>query len=107
MSQPPPTATARSEAVMPIVLQWLLTSGREVLGADLEARTAKGVQTYGAPLMTHNGRDALQDLYEELLDALQYMTQWRAEVLDEEFSQDFFALKVIAMRVKAKLEEKR
>jgi len=34
---------------------------------------------YGMELHTHNGRDAVQDLREELLDALQYLAQARAE----------------------------
>lgn len=41
--------------------------------ADLEARKAKGLETYGTLLHPHNGRDMLQDLYEELLDACCYV----------------------------------
>ena len=38
-------------------------------------RQKKGVETYGSKLMTFNGRDALRDLLEDLLDASQYVTQ--------------------------------
>lgn len=49
--------------IMPLVL------------ADIEARVAKGTKEYGEPLTSHNGRDALWDLYEELLDACMYIRQ--------------------------------
>lgn len=47
--------------------------------ADLAAREARGVATYGRSLETFNGRDAVRDLYEELLDASQYCRQWLME----------------------------
>ena len=43
--------------------------------ADLQKRSDSGLQSYGVRLMTHNGRDALQDLYEELLDGACYAKQ--------------------------------
>ena len=43
--------------------------------ADLEQRVAKGAAEYGEPLTTHNGRDALQDAYEEALDQALYLRQ--------------------------------
>jgi hypothetical protein len=42
---------------------------------DLEARVKKGEAEYGQRLKPHNGRDALWDLYEELLDAAMYARQ--------------------------------
>lgn len=42
---------------------------------DLADRMVKGVETYGTPLQANNGRDAMQDLYEELLDACCYIKQ--------------------------------
>lgn len=47
--------------------------------ADLMAREEKGIETYGTSLKTRNGRDAMQDLYEELLDAALYIRQVIAE----------------------------
>lgn len=41
----------------------------------LRRRREKGRKTFGSSLHTLNGRDALQDLQEELADALQYVTQ--------------------------------
>lgn len=43
--------------------------------ADLETREQLGVQRCGTALQPHNGRDALRDLYEELLDAACYTRQ--------------------------------
>jgi len=47
--------------------------------ADLQGRAQMGLMKYGTPLMTHNGREALQDLKQELLDALMYCYQLEAE----------------------------
>jgi len=47
----------------------------DLVKADIDARRAKGVQTYGAALQPMNGRSALQDLYEELLDGAHYVRQ--------------------------------
>jgi hypothetical protein len=41
--------------------------------ADLDARMALGVQRYGVPLQPFNGRDMLQDAYEEALDLAVYL----------------------------------
>jgi hypothetical protein len=38
-----------------------------------------GFETYGTPLQTFNGRDALQDAMEEALDACQYLYQHMRE----------------------------
>jgi hypothetical protein len=40
---------------------------------DMLARKLLGQQRYGTPLQAHNGRDMMQDLYEELLDACNYI----------------------------------
>jgi hypothetical protein len=46
---------------------------------DIEGRAAMGKRKYGHTLRPHNGRSALQDLYEELLDAVQYLRQLMEE----------------------------
>lgn len=43
--------------------------------ADLEARIAVGVETYGAPLAVESPNDALLDAYEEALDLCLYLKQ--------------------------------
>jgi len=51
--------------------------------SDLRGRSAIGRAKYGRDLMPHDGRDSLQDLYEELLDACQYIKKYMLEVKDE------------------------
>jgi hypothetical protein len=43
--------------------------------AYIERRKQVGIERYGTPLQAHNGRDALRDLFEELIDAVQYLAQ--------------------------------
>ena len=53
-------------------------SGNPILGmvlADLTNRALEGADKYGEPLKAHNGRNALWDLYQELLDAAMYIRQ--------------------------------
>lgn len=71
--QPLPTASVRSRPVFPALL------------ADIQARNLKGVETYGSDLLTHNGRDSLRDLYEEILDAAVYCKQLMMERSDGDF----------------------
>ncbi|MEV0616144.1 hypothetical protein AB0I81_22715 [Nonomuraea sp. NPDC050404] len=47
--------------------------------ADIEARRDLGIQRYGTALQPHNGRDALRDLYEELVDGAMYVKQVMVE----------------------------
>ncbi len=53
-------------------------TGREIfplIQADLEERRQKGIRTYGEGLTAFNGRDALQDAYQEALDLAVYLRQ--------------------------------
>jgi hypothetical protein len=47
--------------------------------ADIEERRKVGISRYGTALQPHNGRDALRDLYEELLDGAMYVKQAMVE----------------------------
>lgn len=46
---------------------------------DIAARKELGIRRYGTALQPFNGRDALLDLYEELLDATMYIKQLLVE----------------------------
>lgn len=46
---------------------------------DLVARRAMGTAKYGTPLRTFNGRNALMDAYQEVLDLANYLRQRIAE----------------------------
>lgn len=53
---------------------------QDLVIADIEARKQVGIRKYGTVLQPFNGRDALMDLYQELLDAAVYIRQ----VLEEQ-----------------------
>lgn len=65
--QPMPANSAESVDVFPLLI------------ADIEARNAKGWETYGQSLHTFDGRDALWDAYEEALDLAVYLRKAIAE----------------------------
>jgi hypothetical protein len=54
-------------------------SVQSLVRADLEHREQVGIARYGTSLQPFNGRDALRDLYEELLDGACYARQVMAE----------------------------
>jgi hypothetical protein len=43
--------------------------------ADIGTRTELGIRRYGTALQPFNGRDALQDAYEEAIDLTVYLKQ--------------------------------
>lgn len=45
------------------------------LVADMRERDATGRARYGTPLQPHNGREALKDMYQEILDGIVYGRQ--------------------------------
>lgn len=51
----------------------------EYLIKDIKSRMESGKKTYGEYLFTDNGRDAILDLYEELMDACFYIKQFMLE----------------------------
>jgi hypothetical protein len=58
---------------MPIPNEWPDVQSAVML--DIDARRNLGIKRYGTALQPYNGRDALLDLYEELLDAAMYCKQ--------------------------------
>lgn len=52
----------------------------ELVIADMRERDRIGRNRYGTPLQPHNGRDALKDLMDELLDAVVYIRQFQEEM---------------------------
>lgn len=47
----------------------------EVVIQDMDKRNVNGIAKYRVPLQPFNGRDALQDAYEECLDMAVYLRQ--------------------------------
>ncbi len=62
MSQPEPVANKNPHI-------------NDLVCVDLRYRKQEGIKKYGTPLQAGNGRDALQDAYEEALDLCQYLKQ--------------------------------
>lgn len=61
--------------------------------AVLGKQVAKGEKKYGVRLHTWNGRDAAQDVREELVDGFQYLTQLTMERDEYVRALTFFAEK--------------
>jgi hypothetical protein len=55
---------------------------RELVIKDMADRDAWGRSKYHTPLQPHNGRDALIDAYQELLDSSVYLAQYMLETED-------------------------
>lgn len=62
-------------AIQPMVVEELEYDGYEELANDIHERAEMGKQKYGTLLKPFNGRNALNDLYQEVLDAIVYMRQ--------------------------------
>ena len=60
----------------------LLLLGSARIARDIEDRKRAGVAKYGTPLQGYNGRNPVMDLYQELLDAANYMRQHMWEEVD-------------------------
>lgn len=70
----------------------------DLVVADLAGRKALGTERYGTPLQPHNGRDALRDLYEELLDAAVYVRQ----AIEERRNPAFTVIRTMQQRVQVR-----
>jgi hypothetical protein len=58
------------------VADWLIQRiGDAPIADDIAARRELGISRYGTPLSANNGRDALVDAYQEVLDLLVYLAQ--------------------------------
>lgn len=101
--QPDPIINAESEEVLPLVLARLNSYEQILLEPELRQRAAEGLRHYGVPLMTHNGRDALRDALDELLDALKYILQYEKETGDIDVFMSFDAIKYSTCRLAEKI----
>jgi hypothetical protein len=66
-SKKEPMPIVGKDAILPLVIN------------DLKQRNYVGIKKYGTTLESHNGRDALMDAYQEILDAAMYLRQLLAE----------------------------
>lgn len=100
--QPLPITTKKSVDVAVEVADDLKKIGSRDIAVDVEARIAIGERKYGKRLQSFNGRDALKDLYDEVLDALNYSKQLEIENRDD--GTLFNSLVVLAVAVREKLD---
>ena len=59
----------------PLPVQNDLPYVQDAVIADIEQRKLVGIERYGTPLQPFNGRDTLQDAYEEAIDLAMYLKQ--------------------------------
>lgn len=71
--QPLPTGNGVDVAVE--VAKDLRALALDAIAEDVEARIRLGERKYGTRLKAHNGRDAMLDAYQEILDFLNYIKQ--------------------------------
>jgi chromosome segregation ATPase len=82
----------------------------EMVIDDMKARDHLGRERYGTPLQVSNGRDALRDAYEEVLDLAVYLRQERVRrqmLLDElaAAKDEILSLKAECDRLRLKVAE--
>lgn len=78
-----PVTSPKSECVQDRMLEdmqgWVSLRLTSALTDAVEERKAYGINKYGQALMTHSGRDALKDAWEEAIDLWAYLTQMDME----------------------------
>jgi hypothetical protein len=98
--QPMPTGDGVDVAVE--VAKDLRTRSLEHIAEDTEARIRLGEKKYGTRLKAHNGRDAMLDLYQEVLDGINYAKQL---VIEDKDDETFYNCLVdLACLIKVKLD---
>lgn len=94
-------------AVWPLVVHdlrigypWVEAADVELVVADMEERDRLGRKRYGRPLETHNGRDALVDAYQEVLDGIVYLRQSLEERNDHGLASIYRVQIGVALRLR-------
>src|SRR5208337_2753075 len=98
--QPMPTGNGIDVAVE--AAKDIRAMGLDNIAEDTEARIRLGEKKYGTRLKAHNGRDAMLDLYPEVLDGINYAKQLVIENKDDDTF--FRCLVELAGLIKNKLD---
>ena len=77
--EPPPVANPESQDVTEALLSWLDQNGSDAVSPLIRARREYGIAKYNTTLMSHNGRDCVEDARQEAGDLLQYLMQAKIE----------------------------
>ncbi len=91
-------------------IEWGSNEIRHQLLLDIEQRKDVGAEKYGTLLKTNNGRDALIDLYQEMLDVVQYGRQHLAEATLDDYCDDdeiYVSVLETAAKIRKLLNERR
>lgn len=81
---PQPTPTGDGIDVAVVAAEKLKALGLNEIAEDIEARIRLGERKYGTRLKAFNGREPLMDLYQEVLDGINYSQQCTIEGFDPE-----------------------
>lgn len=100
--QPLPVTAENSVDVAVQVAEAMKQLGHMEIAADVEDRIRIGERKYGKRLQSFNGRDAMKDTYDEVLDALNYAKQVQIEGLDDGELFDRIAAVTISVKAKQK-----
>jgi hypothetical protein len=101
--QPIPTIPAPELRVD--VSLWLAAKlGDAPVVDDILARREVGIEKYGCPLYARNGRDAMVDAYQEVLDLMVYLAQDDIEQGRKIASQNLRYAHELAMSLRAELQ---
>lgn len=82
-----PNCSAHGDRAQPLPTGNDLPSMHALVQQDLEERLKFGIAKYGQPLQPYNGRNALRDAYEEILDLAVYLRQ---QLWEQEHPKDMF-----------------
>ena len=77
--EPPPIKNAQPHVADMVANDVMTLLGQYKIAQDIMARKQMGMEKYGIPLQPSNGRNAVMDCYQELLDAANYMRQYMYE----------------------------
>jgi hypothetical protein len=83
------------------VVRVLTDLSQAALISDIEARVASGEKKYGTRLKTNNGRNVDLDLYQEVLDSMNYSMQAFLQTGKRDYLDIFNQEVAIAVQVKA------
>lgn len=85
MAQPAPIN--KGQSVTPALLEWLKDHhASEKVISTIQQRYEFGLNKYGQPLMTQDGRDTFRDAQEEAADLLQYLYKATLQELKDPFN---------------------
>lgn len=100
---PTPNASQSIQALVRIDLLDAVVPAAGDVRADLVDREQLGIERYGTFVQAHNGRDALLDAYQELLDLAVYLKQALVEG-NGQLEIMYYAALAMAVHIKEEMQ---